>query len=463
VRETLFIFLPSDFTEQTAGSLICQTLVQDSSGNFAKAKSLALDVIAESGTVDTRRARLVAVLPSSAASLISAQVPKQMLRGSASRWQRALPFSLEDQLADEVDKLHFAMPPKSAIDTNFSESQASVPVATIRHRDLETLQTLLSESGLSAEHWTLDTLLVPLPASGKGIGVIVCNGTAMVRTGPMAGFTCPASMLPMFAQRLAREVSSLGPRSDVDAEDDSDGEAKQVVNQKAGSLHIQCHALGLSHEQTEELRESLTKDQHTVVINSGSADQLEALLAQHFNLRDINLRQGEYAEQQALNQYLRPWKWVAAAAGVMLCVEVTSGTWQISRNNAVAENARQQTAVAFREALPDVRRIQNPRVQMKQAIEAARGTNQGADFLSILAAVSPEISAIEAIEITTIGFRNDTLELRLAANTVTTVDKLKDRLETLKDLSYKVISVNAGSDKVDFRINISALPAVAGL
>jgi hypothetical protein len=100
---------------------------------------------------------------------------------------------------------------------------------------------------------------------------------------------------------------------------------------------------------------------------------------------------------------------------------------------------------------------------MKQAIEAARGANQGADFLSILAAVSPEISAIEAIEITTIGFRNETLELRLAANTVTTVDKLKDRLETLKNLSYKVISVNAGSDKVDFRINISALPEVAGL
>ncbi|MFT7126656.1 MAG: general secretion pathway protein L [Pseudoalteromonas tetraodonis] len=463
MRETLFIFLPSDFTEQTADSLSCQTLVQDSNGNFAKAKRLALNAIAESAVVDTRRARLVVVLPSGTASLISAQVPKQMLRGSASRWQRAIPFSLEDQLADEVDKLHFAMPPKSAIDTNFSESKASVPVATIRHRDLETLQTLLTESGLSAEHWTLDTLLVPLPASGKGIGVIVCNGLAMVRTGPMAGFTCPASMLPMFAQRLAREATSLGPRSDVDAEDDSDNETKQVVHQKAGSLNIQCHTLGLSHEQTDALRESLIKDEHTVVIHTGRADQLEALLAKQFNLRDVNLRQGEYAEQRALNQYLRPWKWVAGVAVLMLCVEVTSGTWQISRNNAVAENARQQTAVAFREALPDVRRIQNPRVQMKQAIEAARGANQGADFLSILAAVSPEISAIEAIEITTIGFRNETLELRLAANTVTTVDKLKDRLETLKNLSYKVISVNAGSDKVDFRINISALPEVAGL
>jgi general secretion pathway protein L len=460
VRETLFIFLPNDFAQQSADALVCKTLVQDSKGNFAKPESLALKSVAESAAVDTRRARVVVVLPSSAASLITAEVPKQMLRGGASRWQRALPFSLEDQLADDVDKLHFAMPPKSAIDTEFSEGKASVPVATVRHSDLDSLNGLLEDSGLSTEHWTLDTLLVPLPASGKGIGVIVCDDIAMVRNGLMSGFTCPASMLPMFAKRLANEANSRAPRSDIDSDEQ---ESKPIVSDETGSLHIRCHALGLSHEQTEELRESLIADDHKVVIHSGSADQLEGLLAQQFNIRDVNLRQGEYAEQQALNQYLRPWKWVAAAAALMLCVELTSGTWQITRNNAVADNARQQTALVFREALPDIRRIQNPRVQMKQEIEKARGGDRGADFLSILAAVSPEISAIEAIQITTIGFRNKTLELRLAANTVTTVDQLKDRLSTLQGLSYEVISVNAGSDKVDFRINVSALPAVAGL
>lgn len=463
MRETLFIFLPDDFAQQSAEALVCKTLVQDSKGNFAKPESLALKAISESAVVDTRRARLVAVLPSSAASLINAEVPKQMLRGSSSRWQRALPFSLEDQLADDVDKLHFAMPPKSAIDPDFSEEKASVPVATVRHRDLDSLKTLLADSNLSAEHWTLDTLLVPLPASGKGIGVIVCDDMAMVRNGPMSGFTCPASMLPMFAKRLAKEANALGPRSDVDSDSDKQQDKPVAAPSDTPALHIQCHALGLSHEQTEALRESLIADDHKVVIHSGSADQLEGLLAQQFNIRDVNLRQGEYAEQQALNQYLRPWKWVAAAAVLMLCVEITSGKWQISRNNAVAENARQQTAVAFREALPEIRRLQNPRVQMKQAIDTARGGDRGTDFLSILAAVSPEISAIEAIQITTIGFRNDTLELRLATNTVTIVDQLKDRLATLENLSYKVISVNAGSDKVDFRINISALPAVAGL
>lgn len=463
MRETLFIFLPNDFAQQSADSIVCETLVQDSKGSFGKPESLALKSIAEAAATDVRRARVVAVLPSSAASLIDARVPKQMLRGSASRWQKALPFSLEDQLADDVDKLHFAMPPKNAINNDFSDSEASVPVATIRRRDLDQLNELLTEAELKAEHWTLDTLLVPMPASGDGIGVIICNDNAIVRTGPMSGFSCPASMLPMFVQRLAKEAAAENQRFDIPADDESSAQDSLAKSNSSASLHIQCYALSLSYDQTEELREALTEDDHKVVLHSGNSEQLYSLLANEFNLRDVNLRQGDYTEQQAVNQYLRPWKWVAAAAVVMLLVEVASGTWQIRRNDALAEDTRAQTAKVFRQALPDVRRIQNPRVQMTQAIEAARGGDRGTDFLTVLAAVSPEIAAIEAIQITTLGFRNETLELRLATNTVTTVDMLKDRLSKLENLSYKVISVNAGSDKVDFRINISALPSVAGL
>lgn len=468
MRETLFIFLPTDFAQPSAESPVCQTLLQDSNGKFGPSQTSNLASLAQSTEVDTRRARIVVVLPSSAASLINAKVPKQMLRGSSSRWQKALPFSLEDQLADDVDKLHFAMPPKGAIDTNFNDLQASVPVAALRRHDLDALTAMLTDAGLHSEHWTLDTLLIPLPASGDGIGVIIDDNIALVRSGPMSGFSCPASMLPVFAQRLAKEQATAANLQADSSEDNSKESVEEnpsapPARPANSSLHIQCHALGLSVEETEALKESLIKDGHKVVIHNGRSDQLHGLLAQQFNIREANLRQGEYSEQQAVNQYLRPWKWVAAAAAVMLCVEVISGTWQIRRNNAVADNARQQTTVAFREALPDVQRIQNPRVQMKQAIDSARGSNQGADFLSILAAVSPEISAIDAIEITTLGFRNETLELRLSANTVTTVDKLKDRLGSLPDLSYKVISVNAGSDKVDFRINVSALPEVAGL
>ena len=101
-----------------------------------------------SAAVEGRRSTLV--VPGNDVLLAEALVPG----GSQARAMQAIPFALEEQLADDVEKLHFALGSKDR-DDNY-------PVAIIDRSTMDTVSEQCQEAGLRPTSIVPETLALPM-------------------------------------------------------------------------------------------------------------------------------------------------------------------------------------------------------------------------------------------------------------------------------------------------------------
>jgi len=128
--------------------------------------------------VEGRRAMLV--LPGSDVLLAEAVVPG----GSTARALQAIPYQLEDQLADDVDSLHFAIGTKGKED--------NYPVAVVGRETMDTVREQCAQAQLRPTEIVPETLALPKFDSDE-IGqttwtALVDSESAVVRLNGYKGF-----------------------------------------------------------------------------------------------------------------------------------------------------------------------------------------------------------------------------------------------------------------------------------
>jgi general secretion pathway protein L len=145
--------------------------------------------------------------------------------------------------------------------------------------------------------------------------------------------------------------------------------------------------------------------------------QLAPLLAP---ARAINLLQGDYRLQDPQQVLWRRWRTPAVLALVLLLLTFASlgfETYQLSRQQA--ELDRQITEL-FRIALPETRRIVNPRAQLSQQLDTLRQQHQGPILLRLLEKTVPAFNRQAAVRLSGLRYSGDkrvlTLDLEAANN-----------------------------------------------
>lgn len=142
----------------------------------------------------------------------------------------------------------------------------------------------------------------------------------------------------------------------------------------------------------------------------------------------VNLLQGRYAPRRDWRPVLRPWKRAAAlAAGVVIagvCAILADGV----RLNRQAEAASARAEAVFRTALPDVKRVVNPRAQMRAHLQAS----QSADgmFLDLSEILVGAAAAVPDAEVTTLRFDGKRAEMSVTLSLASFegVERLKSEL-----------------------------------
>ncbi|MFO1353013.1 MAG: type II secretion system protein GspL [Gammaproteobacteria bacterium] len=134
----------------------------------------------------TRNKRRTLVVPTERILLTATSVPG---RNRALRI-KALPYTLEDSLADPVEDLHFAIGALTATD---------VAVAVVRHAVMEAWLATLDALGMTIDAMIPDALLLPL--ADNAWSVLLEERRAVVRLTPWRGFACERALLPLFLQR----------------------------------------------------------------------------------------------------------------------------------------------------------------------------------------------------------------------------------------------------------------------
>ncbi len=302
--------------------------------------------------------------------------------------RKAIPYALEEQLAGDVDELHFALGP---VETGRQT------VAVIEHKLLRQWLEACNRHQVVPRAVVPDVLALPWQ---EGDWFVACDQQrALVRTGAASGYACDRGNLAILLQ------ASL------------DSAAEPPAN-----VHLwQCGdsgTLAWPHEQPRLLRHRCDGD-------------LLQLLAESIDLNNaINLLQGDYSVQTDLVKSLKPWRW---AAGLALLLFGLAYTGKVIERNQLASQQQalqQQAEQIYRQTFPDARKVVNPRVQMEQRLKQLRGGGESSEdrFLELLATSSKVLSANKDSRVESIRYRNKRLDLKISAASLSKLDSLKNQM-----------------------------------
>ncbi|MEH6609437.1 MAG: type II secretion system protein GspL [Halioglobus sp.] len=323
---------------------------------------------------------------------------------------KSLPYMLEEQLAGDVEQLHFA----STVLKELDYAVAICAASKMRH-----WQTLLADfdgGGL----WTSETLLLPWR---EGEWCLLFEADKVVlRTGACEGISAERELLSVLL--TAALVDDPPPRALV-----------VYGSEQAGEL--------------TEIPESLRALVQWRKGNFCSA----LLLADTVNVKP-NLLQGEFSLRLPLSRWWQQWRLVAAVLLAAFGLQLLT-TW-VDYRQLKQENESLQTAVmaSYRQAYPKGN-APDPEVQLRRQLASLQGSAQSSGFVNLMAKVGSVIAGLEGTSIASINYsdRGGELRMNIVAADYTAVEKIREGINKT-GLKAVMESSSAQGDRVRARIRV---------
>lgn len=372
--------------------------------------------------------RTIALVPAAAVLRTRADVP---VKGAAKVLQ-ALPFALEDQLADELDELHFAAGPRAPT--------GGVEVAVTRRAALAEWCRRLEGGGLDAVYAESDAL-PDLPGTAT---LLLEPGQMMLRTGQGDLLVAGAEDAPALAG-LWLDQRSTGS------------------DPPPPPPHLLVYATTADPGLLEPL-EVLRPRVQSLEIRQLVGGALPRLAAGIVAAPGVNLLQGDYAPRRSFAGLWPRWRLAAglAAAAVATMVLVAGlEAWRLQRE-AVALGASVAAAVQY--TFPDAGAGADPRVVLDSRLaELGQGPGiaGGDEFLPTLRVVAEAISRTGNARLESLSYRAGVFDLQVRAPTAETLDQIRQFVTADGTRTAEIQSANAEGDQVQGRLRI-AVPAAAG-
>lgn len=324
------------------------------------------------------------------ATEVSLALPELPVKGGA-RLAQAVPFALEEQLATDVDALHFAVGTRPA-DSNLT------PVATVSRVLLDRWLGTCQLAGIHPAAAYCESQAVPV--SPNVCTLLLDEGVLFVRRAEGVPYA-------LDAQPLASALEmALGPAVEP-------GE------------HVVFYASSAEYEQEKVLIEGLRARTATLQVKLLPDGGLP-LLAAHLKAGDpVNLLQGNYAPPSSFGGQIKQWRIpIALAAATALVFIVAQGValWQTTRAERQVDA---QIAEVFKQALPGQKMV-NAREQIEGVLR--RGGAGGAALLPAVTALAQAVAGAPTTRVESLNFRGDAVELRVVAPTVEAIDGIKQSM-----------------------------------
>ena len=364
--------------------------------------------------------RLVVLVPAHKVVLTSVNLP---IRNPA-RLRQALPFALEEQVAEDLNLLHFAAGRRTP--------SGDVSAAIVRRQDLDEWIGGLRAVGL--EPGAIYAEQEAMPSSPAATVWLIENGNCLVRR--------PGE------EPIAIEGESLEELMLF-------GDPRQ--GQEDTAAHLTVYLTPASQAQLgpglESLRDSLTSVDIRLLQN-GALPQLAGNAVRD---QGINLLQGEYAPRTGVEKLWRPWRVAAMLLIALLAVTIGRDVAELIRLSHMETELDAAMDTAFRQAMPDVQRIVNHRRQMETrlaAVRASRGVSS-APFLKSLEALGRAVVAAPGTTVESLSFRSGVMEVKLSAPSVDTLDAIQRSIQGSGRLDASILSANPRGDSVEGRIQLT--------
>ncbi|REL28460.1 type II secretion system protein GspL [Thalassotalea euphylliae] len=376
MSETLYIRLASK-PEQAISWLVWSTNQQEiiASGEVPDAQALT------SISDKARQRQVVAIAPGSDVLLKALTVPAK----STKAMRQAVPYMLEDELAQDVDELFFAF-----ADKVHSDSEHNCHVAIIERQLMHAWLTQLNSAGIKCRVMIPETLLMPL--EGDKWSVIAHHGQLVIRQGVWQGATLDERQWQFMAQHWQQmdPVPSFVHYSPI----------------PALPVTIECQ------EAPAELPLALFAAQ---------------------SQRDINLLQGEFAVKTERSPAVKYWAMAASLAVVALLLQLGVKGSQWYQLNQTTAQLEQEIIDTYKQAFPNTKRVRIATIksQLRRKVAEVSGGGAEASFLPMLAKLESAFKQVPELQTSALRYDGKRNELRLQAeaSTYQAFDKFKNALE----------------------------------
>lgn len=366
--------------------------------------------------------KVIALAPATEVLRTAVDVP---VRGR-SKLAQLLPFAMEEQLADDVESLHFA--------AGRADAEAPLPVGVVRRELIADWLATLQGAGLE-----------PAAVYSEADGMDELPGTGVLFIEP--------------GRAVLRRSDGAAIITEVDGLSAAVSLWLAAAGEEATGANLLAYVDATCGADVDAQLDAVRADVHTLEIkrlDGGLLPRLAALIAAR---PGVNLMQGAFARKSNLGRYLPKWR-LAAALLAGLAVLATGAkvveNWRLARE---AVNTRAAVEQAFRYTFPNVRQVRDDvRAQFDsqlKALGAARPTDN-AMFLEALQTVAGAVSQDAATKLEAVDYRSGVMELRLRAPSVETLDKIQRDISGNSRFEADIQSANADDGAVLGRLRIRA-------
>lgn len=334
------------------------------------------------------------VVPGEAVLLSQVQVPGR----NRAMVLKAVPYALEDNLADDVETLHFAVgPPKGA--------GIPLPVAVIRHDILQGWLDACAEADITPAAAVPDSLLLPYEEGEWSL--LLEEDRAVLRHGLWQGFATEQDNLPLLLDMMDSDGDDLAPQR-----------------------------LRVWGEMSPEVA-SLNMD---IYPETTPAHPLALFANGYHRETSINLLQGPYSRQAKLGKWLRPWRTAAILAGCWLGLQLVLQVSEYAQLQQEQAYLQAEMTRIYKDAVPGATRIVNPRVQLQNHLQELRPGNgsEEAVFLELLYQGGQALSSVDGITLRSLRYKQNQLDMDLESSNLETFDVLKQRFNQQSQLNAQM-------------------------
>ncbi len=369
-------------------------------------------------------ARVSVLVPSAEVLLTRVTLPVK----NRQRLLKAIPYALEEQLAEDVETLHFALGRR--------EDDGGMGVAVVARAQMDAWMEALGDAGISPDFCVPEVLAVPWTPATWSVLPIAAHW--LVRTGQQDGFAVEAENAPAWLATALEEV----------AEAEAAEAAEAGASPAPTGIHVYAGADALSG--LEQLGPELLRHDEErapmVWLSLGMGNRVP-----------INLLQGPYGRQEQLSWYLRPWRPVAALLAAWAVLQGGGVVMEGKRMEQERHVLGVQIEDVFRSTFPDVKRVVNARVQMERKLKdlrKSRGSLQE-DFLRLLVGGTAALRQVSGVEVKRMRYQNGRLDLDLVLQDMSGLDPLRQALQSQGRLNASIVSAASREGVVEGKIRIT--------
>lgn len=319
---------------------------------------------------------------------------------------KAVPYALEDQIAQPVEELHFALAPKV--------EDGRVGVAAVAHARLKAWLATLTEAGVHPDAIVPEVLALPVG------GLLIEQDKAELR---LAAWRAASIDVDFLSDWL--EFANDGSLPQIDVYD----------ARVAPPLALPVKPRAYHERQRDPL----------ALLASGMPGEPA-----------LNLLQGDYAPRHRSAPVARLWRMAAMLAGFALVLAFAQAAME--RYALARQSDRLDAAMRgiLLEHFPEMEKVAGePAALMKSALARLGGSDASGGAMYALGRIAPIVGQTTRVTTRGIEFRNGVLELSLTAPDVPTLDTIRERLTTVPGLKVEVTAANPGANGVDGRLRIT--------